>query len=137
MLDKDTNKEQLKELARYGIASLANMAFAISVYHILLDFLDQGHSNLIAFLVAETYAFFTNKLYVFQSHSENRIAFLSELVRFFLARGVIEIFDHTGLLALVEIVHLDPTRSKYLIQIAVFLLNYLIRKKFVFAGDDV
>ncbi len=136
MFDKTLNEEQLKEFSRYVIAGLLILAFSFSVNKILLNFLDYRSCYLIVLLISESYAYFLNKLYVFESHVEDRIALFSEVVRFFMARGVIEIFNKIGLMAVVEIVHLDPVSSKYLIQAAAFLLAYLIRKNFVFVDND-
>lgn len=136
MFDKTMNEEQLKEFARYAVAGALIYAFSISVYNILLHFIDYRSCYLIALLISETYGYFLNKLYVFESHVKDRIALYSEVVRFFMARGVIEIFNNIGLMAVVEIVHLDSVSSKYLIQAAAFLLSYLIRKNFVFVDND-
>ena len=89
-------------------------------------------ANLIAILGAKVFAYVTNKLFVFRHHCESFRALMLEMVRFVFARGFTGLVDFFGLLFAVEILHADAMISKYVLQVIVILLNYVLSKKIIF-----
>ena len=131
------DKERLKELIRYGIFGLGTSLVNILVYRFLLSFLDYRISNLIAIFVSKAFAYITNKRFVFRSHCENGRELALEIGRFILARGATGLLDYFGLMVAVEVFGFNRVYSKYVIQIIVILLNYVLGKKAVFIDKNI
>ena len=127
---------QLTELLRYGFFGACTTVVNIAVYQLLLLFLDYRISNLIAILSAKLFAYVTNKRFVFRSRCGSLRELLGEMLRFILARGATGLLDYFGLIAAVEVLHLDRVWSKYGLQVLVILLNYVLGKKAVFISTE-
>ncbi len=91
-------------------------------------------SNVISFLVAVLFAFFTNKYMVFGKNETNRLfyEFFS-----FLSLRLVSMGVETGFLFLgVEALHIDDGIMKILVSIITVLLNYGFSKWITFAGKE-
>ena len=93
-------------------------------------------SNVLAWLVAVLFAFWSNKSFVFESKSWAPRVVFPELCKFTGARvfsGVLE----TGLLWLcVDILHFPDSMIKLLAGIVVIILNYVFSKLYVFRKGE-
>lgn len=89
-------------------------------------------SNVIAWIVAVTFAFFTNKIFVFKSKSFEPPVFLKEMAVFFGARVFSLIVEQLGLILLVDTLLQKELVSKIIISVAVVLLNYFFSKLLIF-----
>lgn len=99
-------------------------------------------ANVISWTLAVTFAYITNKLFVFESYSWNPRFVLKELGLFLSSRfatGLLEIF---GVPFLVEhgfdqqIFGLEGSVCKITVCIFVVLLNYIFSKLFIFKKDN-
>ena len=89
-------------------------------------------STIIAWIIAVLFAFFTNKIWVFNSKSFAISVFLSELWKFVscrLATGVLELL---AMFIGVDILLGPPTFIKFGCNILVILLNYVFSKMLIF-----
>lgn len=89
-------------------------------------------SNTIAWIVAVVFAFFTNKMFVFQSKSFEIKNLLKELTSFLGARVFSLIVEQIGLFILIDKVLLNELVSKIILGIVVVILNYFFSKLFIF-----
>ncbi len=124
--------EGLREVLRYVFFGALTTLVNIGIYRLLLPLLDYQISNLIAILSAKLFAYVTNKIFVFRSKCASTKELLGEISRFIAARGFTGLVDYFGLIAAVELFHYDPVYSKYVLQVIVIILNYVLGKKAVY-----
>ena len=119
-------------------ALFGGLTFVVSVmsygfFCTLLAF-NELFSNLLSWILAVSFAFFTNRIWVFQSPTNTSIEFFHQLLKFFSSRlatlGVEEII----LLLFVTIMHLPNMLVKIAAQIIVIILNYILSKKVIFTS---
>lgn len=67
-----------KELRRFILAGLSAVATDLSLYYIMLNFLDHDVAKAISFLLGTVVAFFINKYWTFEKHVKS----YRELVQF-------------------------------------------------------
>ncbi len=132
----DRQIDGFKELIRYGLVGLSTTVINIVVYQGLLHFLDYRIANIFALVVSKTYGYLANKNIVFHSKTESVKAFLFELLRFVFARGFTALVDYFGLILAVELFGFDKVISKYVIQVIVIILNYVMGKRLVFYSGE-
>ena len=126
------DKQHAKEIILYLIFGVGTTVVNILIYRLLLTVVDYRISNLIALVGARLFAYITNKLFVFKSKCNSFKELLLEFARFLIARGATGLLDYFGLIAAVELFHLDRIWSKYVLQAIVIVLNYILSKKAVF-----
>lgn len=119
-------------------ALFGGLTFVVSVvsygfFCTLLTF-NELISNLLSWILAVSFAFFTNRIWVFQSPTNTSTEFFQQLLKFFSGRlatlGVEEII----LLLFVTIMHLPNMLVKIAAQIIVIILNYILSKKVIFTS---
>lgn len=131
-LFSDTNKKRIKELIRYGIVGASTTIINLLAYHFFLLFLDYKIANLIALVISKAYGYFANKNIVFHSRTDSFVSFIWEVLRFVFARGITAIVDYFGLILAVDVLGFDKIISKYVLQIVIIALNYVLGKHMVF-----
>lgn len=95
-------------------------------------------ANVLSWICAVAFAFFTNKLWVFRSKSWEKSVFLPELGKFVSARAVTGILEIVGVPLLVGlglnqiIFGIEGIVAKVLVSVIVVLLNYVFSKLFIF-----
>ena len=96
-----------------------------NIFHI-----DKIVSNVIAFVISVIFAYFVNKVYVFETPWDNLKGTIKELTSFIVSR------IGTGLLCdiLIFALMINDVISKITTQILVVVLNYVIGKFIVFKG---
>ena len=86
-------------------------------------------SNIIAWIISVLFAYFTNRIWVFESSNTNII---KEISLFFGGRLFSGIVDVGFMYVFIEILSINDFISKIIIQILVIILNYLFSKLIVF-----
>lgn len=104
--------------------------FANVVFSVKTDFTVQA-SNVLSWICAVTFAYITNRKYVFKSKTFGKKQ-VKEVSDFFLARIFSLIVDMAMMFILFSIIHMDDTISKIIVQIVVVILNYVLSKVIVF-----
>ncbi len=130
-------KELIKKyysVIMYLIFGALTTAVNVAVYHACYTYVDLSNtlSTVIAWVAAVTFAFFTNKAFVFNSKSWETKVVISEGAKFYASRigtGIIEL----GLMyLLVDVLGFAGTLMKLLVNIIVIILNYVFSKLIVF-----
>lgn len=115
-----------------------------SLFVLLLQGTAMGESatvfwaNVGSWVCAVSFAFVTNKLWVFQSKSWNGSVVVGELTKFLSSRAATGIFEMLAVPALVAIglnhtiFGIDGMVAKVIVSVVVVVLNYVLSKLFVF-----
>src|SRR5574344_616850 len=86
-------------------------------------------SNVLSWILAVLFAYFTNRTFVFHSKNVNK---MKEFISFTGSRLLTLLLD-TGLMMLfVEIIKMDDLIAKIIVQVVIVIANYAISKLFVF-----
>ena len=137
-----------KELILYvffgGLTTLVNFA-AFKFFNVVLGEEHYLVSNIIAWFVSVVFAYITNKLFVFESHTWQTKKICKEVLSFFAARVFSLVIEEAGLFALIDLLGFDKYRldifgfvlggkmiSKILLAVIVVILNYFFSKLVVF-----
>jgi putative flippase GtrA len=137
IINKFKDKEQLRELFWYGIAGVTTTLVNIGLFYILQKAgMQYNIANLIAIVSAKLYAFVTNKYLVFRTGNMGFKEACIEFFKFFVARGFTGVVDFVGVWFMVSVCGIDRMISKYVIQIVVIILNYVLGKLFVFIRKE-
>lgn len=128
-----TQKETINEVLRFFIFGLTTTLVNIVSFRIMLMLqIDYRIANLVALLLSKMYAYITNKLFVFKSHCTNVKELFLEVARFITARGTTGIIDYFGMIVAVDILEIPVMISKWIIQIMVIILNFMLGRRVVF-----
>ena len=89
-------------------------------------------ANAIAIVVSILFAYVTNKIWVFQSKTENFQETFYEFTKFIGFRLLSGLADMAAMWVLVDLLIIDSSISKLLTQFIVVVLNYVFSKFFIF-----
>ena len=125
-----------KEVINYLIFGVLTTAINLLTYFLLttiwLDvtkIIELQIANIISWVVAVIFAYFTNRKYVFDSKNNNK---LKEIFSFFIARLLTLILDMIIMYLGVNILLLNDKFIKIISQILIIVSNYILSKLFVF-----
>lgn len=128
--------KKYEEIIRYLIIGVLTTIVSLATYYILVyTILDPNNAielqitNIISWIVAVTFAYFTNRKYVFKKE-EN--ASVKEASSFYLSRVSTLLIDMLIMYIFVTILHFNDKIVKLFVQVIVTILNYLISKFVVF-----
>lgn len=126
-----------KELIFYFIFGILTTIVDISTFYILNTTLsiNENISNIIAIFISTLFAFFTNKLFVFNFKSKNIKQFFLEFFKFILGRLFSMIIQIIGFWLLSSILKVDTLISKILSTAVAIIINFFISKFLVFKRD--
>lgn len=85
-------------------------------------------ANVLSWILAVTFAYITNKKYVFKSDSRKII----EFCKFVCSRILTLLMEVLGMYLLVKVIKIDNMIAKVLMQLVVIVTNYVISKVLVF-----
>lgn len=130
------HKEGILYLFFGGVTTVVNWGS----YGILTKYLSFNYnvSNVIAWVLAVAVAFITNKIWVFESKTENALSTLRELASFVGSRIATGIFEVVSLPIAVKlgvnqsILGVDNFLAKIIISIVVVIINYFLSKFIIF-----
>jgi len=89
-------------------------------------------ANVISWVAAVSFAYVTNRIWVFSSTAVGAKAVIREVLAFFGGRLLTLGFEELVLLLLIHFAHWDSTLVKLLAQLGVLVLNFVISKWMVF-----
>lgn len=129
-----------KEIIMYLIFGVATTVVSLVSYALFVELFSLGitASSALSWVLAVTFAFVTNKLFVFESRSREKKTVFRELVSFFAARGIsgiVEVFlpellFKVGLNA--SVFGVEGFVAKVVVNIIVIIMNYVLSRFFVF-----
>lgn len=128
-----------KEVINYLIFGVLTTVVSLAVYYILvLTLLNPENAfqlqvaNILSWVAGVTFAYFTNRKYVFESKEQNK---LKEASKFVLSRVLTLLIDMLIMFVGVTLLHLNDKIFKLISQVAVVILNYVFSKIFVFKKE--
>lgn len=113
-----------------GLTTLIN----IITFYICNDLLiiEYKLSNIIAWILSVIFAFFTNKIIVFNSKNKDKNQITYEVISFLGARLLSLIFDMVLMIFMIDVLKLDELITKILVNIFVVIINYIFSKFIIF-----
>lgn len=125
-----------KELVNYLIVGALTTAVSLGVYYLsVLTVFDPDRpvelqaANVLSWIAAVTFAYFTNRKYVFESRNENR---LGEAAAFYGSRLTTLLMDMACMFLLVTVLGINDKVAKLAVQVIVMAANYVLSKFLVF-----
>ena len=124
---------RMRHYTLYLIFGVITTLVNLVIYKLLLDLgVHYTISTTIAFVIAVSVAFWTNRTWVFRSQSRGIKGIFREMTSFFSVRILTYFVDVIGLIILIELVHMGAFVSKIVINVLVVVLNYLLSRFVVF-----
>ena len=130
-----------KEIFNYLIIGVLTTLVSLVSYFILSRLLDISNNiyfiiaNTISWLLSVTFAYFTNKKFVFESKTKGKNA-LKEAFKFVTSRLATFIIDLVIMFILVKLIKINNDYAKIIVQIIVLVLNYIFSKLLVFTNKE-
>lgn len=128
--------KKYKELINYLIVGGLTTVVSLGVYYgCVLTFLNPEvavqlqAANVLSWIAAVTFAYFTNRKYVFESKNENR---LQEAVAFYGSRVTTLLLDMLCMFLMVTLMGWNDKVAKLIVQVLVTVANYILSKFLVF-----
>ncbi|MDT2670787.1 GtrA family protein [Enterococcus dongliensis] len=118
-----------------GLATVVNIvtfALAYQVFH-----LNWPISNTISWIFSVLFAFVTNKVWVFQSKTENFKELVWEFSKFVFARVISFGMDMATMYLFIDLLHIGNLIAKLITQIIVVIANYIFSKVFIFKKVEI
>ena len=130
--------EKYKAVVSYLFFGACATFINIGTYIICFDGLHISNmiSNVIAWVTAVIFAFFTNKLWVFESKSFDGKVFFREMFSFFGCRLLTLVVDLAIMYVGVDVMHWNEILFKIIANIVVIILNYVASKLIIFKKND-
>ena len=132
--------KQYKEIINYLIVGVLTTVVSLGVYYAcVLTFLDPENAiqlqvaNIISWVAAVTFAYFTNRKFVFESKNPDK---LKEASAFVGARVATLLMDMLCMFIMVTCMGLSDKIAKLVVQVIVTVANYVFSKIFVFRKKD-
>lgn len=126
--------KKYKEIIMYlifgGLTTLVN----IVAYFILARLLniETVASTIIALIVSILFAYITNKIFVFESKTNNKKDLLREMISFFACRALSGVMDVAIMYVTVDLWHFNDIIMKIISNIIVIIVNYVFSKLIIF-----
>lgn len=126
--------KKYKEIILYVF--FGGLAFVVSIVTYALFNKGLGINVLVAnffsWVITVLFAFFTNRIWVFQAHTGSTKDFLQQILSFFSGRILTLLIEEAILVVFVSFLCFPNMAVKITAQIVVIILNYVISKIFVF-----
>ena len=127
----EEDKIKKKEIFKFSFSSLICFIIDYSCYTLLLlIFKNIILSNIIARIISSIANFLINKNMVFKSNKNIKI----EIIKYYFLVIIILIINTIILKILSSII--NPYLSKIITELSLFILSFIIQKKFIFKGSD-
>lgn len=130
-----------REIINYIIVGGLTTVVSLGTYYIcVFTFLDAYNvlqlqiANILSWIAAVTFAYFTNRKYVFESKACNRWL---ECGKFYLSRVTTLLLDMGIMFALVTVLGFWDAPAKIIVQVVVTIVNYILSKFVVFNKKSV
>lgn len=123
-----------REIVNYAIAGVLTTIVNFTSYHLLCNILKIPNliSNIIAWVLAVTFAYIVNKTLVFLSKSSSKMEEAQKITKFFGARLVSLGVEELGLYLFVDRLHFPNLYVKAALAIIVIIINYIFSKQYIF-----
>ena len=129
-----------KELVNYLIVGVLTTVVSLGTYYgCVLTFLDPQSAvelqvaNILSWIAAVTFAYFTNRKYVFESTESNMV---KEATKFYASRLSTLVMDMVIMFVGVTWLGFSDKIMKLVVQVVVTIANYVISKFLVFKKEE-
>lgn len=129
IINKLLNKETISYLIFGILTTLVNL---ISYKFCRVSGINYEISTVIAWVLSVTFAYITNKFFVFKTKSLKKTLILKEITIFILSRLFSGLCDLGFMILAVEIFSIDDFIAKIFTNVFVVVINYIASKLFVF-----
>ena len=133
-------KNKYCEIISYLIVGVLTTIVSYGVYYVLTisllnpnDKIELQIANIISWICAVAFAYFTNRKYVFKSKDDN---ILKESSKFCLSRVFTLLLDMLTMFIMVSTLNINDRVSKLVSQVLITIGNYIISKFFVFKKEE-
>ena len=130
--------KKYQEIINYIIVGgFTTVVSLVTYYACVFTFLNPKNAlelqmaNIISWVCAVTFAYFTNKKFVFKDNSKG----IASVIKFFASRVSTLLIDMISMYTLVTLIGIDDKISKIIVQFIVLVLNYVFSKFIVFKGE--
>lgn len=89
-------------------------------------------ANVISWFLAVTFAYITNRIWVFHSNHHGIVACLKEIIEFFLSRLLTLGIEEGMIYLFINVMDLNSLAVKLSAQVIIVLVNYIFSKLFIF-----
>ena len=124
------NKEVLLYLLFGGLTFVVSIASYV-FFDVILA-MNELVANVLSWIFAVSFAFVTNKIWVFGAPSRTVKEFLKQVISFFGGRVATLVIEELILLVFVILLAFPSVPVKVVAQVIVIILNYVISKFFIF-----
>lgn len=126
--------KKYSEIINYLIVGVLTTLVSIVIYGVFTKLFHVNYmiSNVISWIGSVSFAYITNKIFVFKSKCDSEKDVLIEVYQFFKYRVFSLLIDILLMYVFVEIFSIDDMISKVIVQFIVIALNYIFSKLFVF-----
>ena len=126
--------KKYEELIKYLIIGVLTTVINYIVFAILVNVvkIDMHVSNIIAWVVSVIFAYFTNKLFVFESKSFDLEVLGKEILAFGMARIFSLLLEEVILFIFVDKLGMEKLIIKLIANIIVIIVNYILSKFIIF-----
>ena len=128
--------KKYKEIINYLIVGGLTTVVSLAVYYgCVLTFLDPNDgiqlqaANILSWIAAVTFAYFTNRKFVFESKNQNK---LGEAAAFYGSRVMTLLMDMGCMFLMVTLLGINDKIAKLVVQVIVTVGNYILSKFLVF-----
>lgn len=132
--------KKYKELINYLIFGVLTTVISLAVYYLsIFTFLNSDIAiqlqiaNIISWVAGVTFAYFTNRKFVFESTTTNK---LQEATKFVSSRVTTLLLDMFIMWLFVTILHFNDRVMKLVSQVIIIIGNYILSKLLVFKNNN-
>lgn len=128
------HKEGMRYLIFGALTTILNIiAYAVLYY---LFHISNAVSNILAWIIGATFAYITNKLYVFNSKVNTKTELLKEIVYFYGCRLLTLVVDEGIMIVTVDKFCWNGILMKIIANIIVIILNFIFSKILIFKNNQ-
>lgn len=132
MIKKFLNKQFILYVFFGAITTLIDMGtFFILIHNFELNYI---FATIFAWIFAVSFAYISNKLWVFNSKTNKNI--FKEIFYFFFLRLISLILSIIFMVIMVEIIKINELIAKLIVNLFIVLSNYFFNKVFIFKKGD-
>ena len=126
--------KKYEEIIKYLIIGVATTALNYIVFAVLVNIanIEMHTSNIIAWFVSVIFAYFTNKLFVFESKSFKLNVLGKEILSFGTARILSLVLEEIILYVFVNLLNMNQLVIKLIANVIVVIVNYVLSKFIIF-----
>lgn len=132
-------EEQLLYVLFGGLTTLISIVTKLAVFALVPDQGQPWRTTLavtLSWIFAVTFAFFTNKAYVFKNQTKGAKEFFRVFASFYGARLLTFVLEEGIFLLCCDLMHWNETVITFVSQVLIFVANYVLSKLLVFRKKE-